>query len=79
MANAFDTLSYARDLEKAGVPRNQAAAHADAARTYVMADLVTKEDLRLALESHENKMTMRIGSMLAAVVGFYVLLEKLWT
>lgn len=79
MANAFDTLSFARDLEKEGVPRKQAQAHADAARKYIMPDIVTKEDLRLALENQNNLMTVRIGSMLAAVVGFYVLMENFFT
>ncbi|EFO30110.1 conserved hypothetical protein [Roseibium sp. TrichSKD4] len=43
-----------------------------------MADLVTKEDLNNAIAASEQRMTLRIGSMLAAVVGFYVLAEKLF-
>ena len=79
MALAFDTLSYARKLEAAGVPRDQAAAHADAARDYMMADLVTKEDLQLALESQDNRMTLRIGGVIVAAMGFFVLLDRFLT
>lgn len=42
---AFDTLSYARRLKEAGVPEAQAEAHAEAARTFIMGELVTRHDL----------------------------------
>lgn len=45
MAFAFDTLGYATHLEREGVPRQQAEAHAVAAREFIMAELVTKSDL----------------------------------
>jgi hypothetical protein len=50
MAFAFDTLSYAKHLRDAGVPQQQAEAHAEAARQFIMSELVTKTDL-LALET----------------------------
>lgn len=46
MVYAFDTLGYARRLREAGIPQPQAEAHADAAREFVMGELVTKTDLR---------------------------------
>jgi non-ribosomal peptide synthetase component F len=49
MVYAFDTLGYARRLRDAGVPQDQAEAHATAARDFVMAELVTKTDLNQAL------------------------------
>ncbi|MBO6755734.1 MAG: hypothetical protein JJ902_05375 [Roseibium sp.] len=79
MALTFDTLAYAKTLQEKGVPREQAEAHADAARSFIMADLVTKEDLRIALEIQTNKLTLRVGSMLTAVIGFYVLMEQFFT
>jgi len=45
MVYAFDTLGYARHLRQAGVSQDQAEAHAEAARDFVMAELVTKTDL----------------------------------
>jgi hypothetical protein len=44
---AFDTLSYARFLREHGVSQEHAEAHAEAARQYIMAELVTKQDLLL--------------------------------
>jgi hypothetical protein len=45
MAFAFDTLAYAKRLRDNGVPPQQAEAHAEAAREFIMAELVTKPDL----------------------------------
>ncbi len=73
---AFDSLGYARHLKDHGVPQAQAEAHADAARTYIMGELVTREDLRVALDNLGLRLTARIqaqtvrfGVMLAAAVG----------
>ena len=46
MAYAFDTLSYAKRLRDAGISQGQAEAHAEAAREFVMGELVTKADLQ---------------------------------
>jgi hypothetical protein len=76
VAIAFDSLGYARHLRDHGVAQEQAEAHADAARTYIMGELVTREDLRVALENLDLRLTARIqaqtvrlGIMLAAAVG----------
>jgi hypothetical protein len=45
MAWAFDTLGYAKRLREAGVPNPQAEGHAEAAREFIMSELVTKQDL----------------------------------
>ena len=45
MAFAFDTLGYSKKLRDAGVPQDQAEAHAEAAREFIMVELVTKSDL----------------------------------
>ena len=50
MAFAFDTLGYAKRLRSEGIPNEQAEAHAEAAREFIMAELVTKTDL-LAVKS----------------------------
>ena len=45
MAFAFDSLGYAKHLRDAGVPLDQAEAHAEAARQFIMAELATRYDL----------------------------------
>jgi hypothetical protein len=45
MAYTFDSLGYAKRLRDRGVPQDQAEAHAEAARDFIMAELVTKADL----------------------------------
>lgn len=45
MTYAFDTLGYAKRLREAGVSSEQAEAHAEAAREFIMGELVTRFDL----------------------------------
>ena len=73
MAFAFDSLGYARRLREAGVPQDQAEAHADAAREFIMAELATRYDLDVLRRELENKLdtlslrlTVRMGIMFAA-------------
>ena len=47
MAFAFDSLGYAKHLRDAGVPLDQAEAHAEAARQFIMAELATRYDLSM--------------------------------
>lgn len=48
MAYAFDTLGYAKRLRGAGLPAEQAEGHAEAAREFIMAELVTRSDLEVS-------------------------------
>lgn len=66
MAFTFDSLSYAKHLRDNGVPQNQAEAHAEAAKIFIMNELVTKEDLRIAIDLIILRLTVRMGVMLAA-------------
>ena len=66
MAFTFDSLSYAKHLRDNGVPQNQAEAHAEGVKMFVMNELVTKEDLRAAIETQTLRLTVRMGVMLAA-------------
>src|SRR5262245_17614096 len=61
MVYAFDTLGYARRLRDAGVPQDQAEAHATAARDFVMAELVTKTDLNEALAQTRTEFTQGLA------------------
>ncbi len=56
---AFDTLTYAKKLQEAGVPTQQAEAHAGALRELVEASLPTKQDLR--------EMEARLEAKLSAI------------
>ena len=47
----FDSLYYAKHLRDNGVPQDQAEAHAEAAKMFIMDELATKEDLRAAVET----------------------------
>ena len=51
---AFDTLTYAKKLQEAGVPSSQAEAHAEALKELAEGNLATKQDIdsvRLEIES----------------------------
>ncbi|MGF1606201.1 MAG: hypothetical protein ACFB22_07660 [Rhodothalassiaceae bacterium] len=46
MTIAFDSLAFKKRLEASGVPAAHAEAHAEAARDYILADLVSGEDIK---------------------------------
>jgi uncharacterized protein YlxW (UPF0749 family) len=50
MVWAFDTLGYAKRLRDAGVPNPRAEGHAEAAREFIMTELVTRQGLQAELE-----------------------------
>ena len=88
MAFAFDTLGYAKRLRDSGVPPEQAEAHAEAARGFIMAELVTRNDLDAAIASirqelrHEIetqtlRLTVRMGLMLAAGLSILAALQRM--
>jgi hypothetical protein len=77
MVFALDTLGYAKHLRDSGVPSDQAEAHAEAARDFIMAELVTKTDLEAALDRLTLRMTVRFGVMLAAGIGALAAMVKL--
>jgi len=77
MVFGFDTLSFARHLREDGVSQEQAEAHAEAVRQFIMAELVTKQDLTLALETQTLRLTVRLGLMLAAAVTLLGAILKL--
>jgi len=54
----------------------QAEAHAEAARDFIMAELVTKTDLEAALDRLTLRITVRFGAMLVAGLGALAALLK---
>jgi hypothetical protein len=91
MAFAFDTLGYAKKLRDSGVPPEQAEAHAEAAREFIMAELVTRNDLdaantsvrqevasvRQQIETQTLRLTVRMGLMLAAGLSILAALQRM--
>lgn len=77
MAFAFDTLGYAKRLRDAGVPQNQAETHAEAARDFIMGELVTKTDLQAAMDALSLRLSVRLGLMLATGIGILAAIIKL--
>jgi hypothetical protein len=59
MAYSFDSLGYAKRLRDRGIPNDQAEAHAEAARDFIMPEIATKADL-LATE-HRLRTEFRAG------------------
>ena len=87
-ASIIDTLRYARRLTKAGVAPAQAEAMADALAGEFTENLVTKTDLGSAvskfkvevkaeLAALEARLTWRLLSGVAVIVGLAVALTKL--
>jgi hypothetical protein len=81
---AFDTLGYARRLREAGVPNPQAEGHAEAAREFIMIELVTKQDLlateqklQAAMDTLALRLTVQLGGIVVAGLGALALLQRL--
>ena len=62
----FDGVGYMRRLRDSGVSQEQAEAHAEAVREFVMLELVTRNDLEGALDRLSLRLTVRMGVMFAA-------------
>ena len=75
MALNFDTLQYAKKLQKAGFTEEQAEIQAetfkeqnDTINNWIDSNLVTKQDLKQALNILKQDLTIRLGSMIVAAV-----------
>jgi hypothetical protein len=63
MAYTFDSLGYAKRLRDRGVPQEQAEAHAEAARDFIMAELVTKADLLATKQELQTELRSSIAEL----------------
>jgi hypothetical protein len=80
----FDTLKFANELKKAGIPDNQAEAEARAlANAIGEIDVATKRDIaELAMTTKhdlaalELRMTIKVGGMLVAMTGIIIAAMK---
>jgi len=84
MAFVVDTFGYSKHLQSAGVPALQADAHAEAARESIMNELVTKQDLtlaidnvKLAMDNVKSSLTIRLGSMIVAGIAALAVLQRI--
>ena len=88
MAYTFDSLGYAKRLRDGGIPQEQAETHAEAARDFIMAELVTKADLlateqKLQTELHNSietltlRLTVRLGAIVVVGSGALATIMKL--
>ena len=62
-------MGYAKRLRDGGVANPQAEAHAEAARDFIMIELVTKQDLQTAIDTQTLRLTVRLGGIVAAGVA----------
>lgn len=69
----FDSLSYVKILKETGFNQNQSEALIGIWTEVVKEELVTKTDLKLA----EQRITIKVGSMIAAAVVLIVALQKI--
>lgn len=75
----FDTLKFANKLKAAGLPPDQAEAQAEALAEVIelnIQDLVTKDDLTVSLKDLEQRLIIKLGSMMVVAVGVIVALVK---
>lgn len=87
----FDTLKFVTRLEQAGVPREQAAAMAEAQKE-VFAEaldtsLATKADvlavkndivaLQASMQAMELRLTIKLGAFIAGAVGILIAVQRL--
>jgi hypothetical protein len=81
MVWAFDTLGYAKRLREAGVPNPQAEGHAEAAREFIMTELVTRQDLLATeqkLQAAMDTLALRLtGGIVVAGLGALALLMRI--
>ncbi len=77
MVFTFDSLACAKRVRDHGVTQQEADAHAEAARTFIMNELMTREDFRAGIdelrrdleakiENLSLRLSVRMGIMLAA-------------
>ncbi|MBA4210787.1 MAG: hypothetical protein KF895_16440 [Parvibaculum sp.] len=76
MGLSFDTLGYSERLQAAGASKQLSDEHARLARDMIIADLVTKEDLKAARDELRGaidlaitRQTLVFGGMLAVMAG----------
>ena len=60
----FNTLTFSKILEDAGVPRAQAEAHVQVLAEIVQSDLATKQDLKRDLKELEYRLVVKLSAIM---------------
>jgi multidrug resistance efflux pump len=60
---AFDTLGYAKRLRDGGVAETQAEVHAEAAREFIMTELVTRQSLQAELKAEIDPLRAAVDAL----------------
>ena len=74
----FDTHAFAQRLKTAGFSSDQVDTLIDLARESTPRDLVTNESLDTRLTILEQRMTIKLGSLLIVAMGMLLALLKLF-
>ncbi|MBX3577761.1 MAG: hypothetical protein KF723_11160 [Rhizobiaceae bacterium] len=64
-------------MSSAGIKQEHAEAQAEAARDFIMAELVTKTDLRAALDAQSLRLALMLGGASVTVIGILTAVIKL--
>jgi hypothetical protein len=73
----FDTLKFAKHLEGAGLPPQQAEAISEAFAEATGIELVTKDHLKAEIEAAKNDLIKWMAGLLLAQAGLVTALVKL--
>lgn len=76
-AVTFDTLKFAKTLEKAGIPNEQAEAMAEAFRDATSEELVTKDYLSATVSEAKNDIIKWVAGLLLGQAALIAALIKL--
>jgi hypothetical protein len=79
-AMPFDTLAYAKKLKSAGFTDMQAETLAESQAQLIESRLATKQDIELIrrdMKEMEMRITIRLGTLIAAAIAVVAALVKL--
>ncbi|WP_306049220.1 hypothetical protein [Oceaniradius stylonematis] len=77
MTAHMDTLRFAQHMRESGMDQKQAEALANGIGDYIVSDLVTKDDLRDALDRQTLRLTIRLGGLMIIGLGALAALIRL--
>jgi len=75
----INALKYAKNLEEAGIPRGQAEAQVQMIMEIMEMNLATKQDILMLeqkLIQSEQRMTIKLGTIVSLAIGIAVTLAK---
>jgi hypothetical protein len=64
----FNTLTYAKKLEDAGVPRSQAEAQVQVLAEIVEGELATKSDIKRDFKELEHRLVVKLSAIVGSMI-----------